>query len=78
MIKKFSLLTLTFISFLFVGMMLPSVHAAEETVSLTLNVVKLEGDQVNILPFTVDIQFGQTASLDLSGLGSDDEKIALL
>src|SRR5690554_2724236 len=28
MIKKFSLLTLTFISFLFVGMMLPTVYAA--------------------------------------------------
>jgi len=78
MIKKFSLLTLTCISFLFVGMMLPSVHATEETVSLTLNVVKLEENQVNILPTTVDIQFGQMASLDLSGLESDDDKIALL
>lgn len=78
MIKKFSLLTLTFISFLFVGMMLPSVHATEETVSLTLNVVKLEDNQVKILPATVDIQFGQTASLDLSGLESDGAKIALL
>lgn len=79
MIKKISLLTLTFISFLFVGMMLPSVHAAGETVALTLNVVKLdESNEVQILPTTFDIQFGQTASLDLSGLEFDDDKIALL
>src|SRR5690554_3316500 len=40
MIKKISLLTLTFISFLFVGMLMPNVYAAEDEVDISLLVVK--------------------------------------
>ncbi|WP_264230300.1 hypothetical protein [Acholeplasma laidlawii] len=77
--KKISLLVLVVISFLFVGMMIPNVHAAEVDVTINLNVITkdINGDAVfTSTDFTVP--FGNTTSMDLSGISLKEGESAIL
>lgn len=77
--KKVSLLILTIISFLFVGMMMPNAYAAEDDVDISLNVVTKDNNGDAVIALTqFSVTYGNTMQISTAGLNLEAGESAIL